>query len=452
MITRHILHPDIRVMVGDEKWSRDNLIDGIDRAKSYLIHERGAQACQKVLMISVTWPSHLIWFIACAELGLEFVVCDSPTFIGSVSVREKLSLYGEIHHMIGDTRAPFFKKFPDMITTCIKQNAWKDYPIHETPMWATSDSILLHSTTSGTTNMPKVCSLTHGFFYDLMIRNADVLCLKEDDICLHTRSLHHGSVAGVYFLPSLYRCKNHRWSYDHDCIDTIQTYEVNRAIIFHGYLSDIPKKMFPSMRNENLTLYVLSAVPKDVVEHLTEKMQHTIVSIYGCTETSGPVMLSTATSSKWNPVLFDGPLDNFYKLTINDEGLLTIGMPDGTVITPGDKFALNGDKWELKGRENLYRVKGETIFLGLLATWIESQFGWRYQDQFDLVFDKVCEATYLRIDSDLIDSLESLNDKIVSHFGEAYRISNMITGSRISFYTGIKFDANEVRLRCRRNN
>ena len=453
MITRHILHPDIRVMVDDREWNRDQLYERIDRAKSYLIHERGARAGQKVVMLSMRWPHYLIWFLACAELGLEFIVSDYPGLGGSVSVREKLSLYGMIHYAIGNVDGEYFEKISDMADCHIDRNAWIDYPISETPIWATRDSVLIHSTTSGTTSMPKVCSHTHEFFHDLRVRNARVMGFEENDLCLHTKGLHHGSVAGVYFLPSLHRCRYHRWSEHEQCIDVIQTYGVNRALLFYDNIFQLRDQMIPTIKQDNLTIYVLSAVPKDVVDLVVGRMKHTIVSIYGCTETSGPVMISTARTTDWNPLLFDGPLDDFYPLSIGDDGLLSIGMPDGTSIAPGDQFAIENGKWVLIGRENLYRVRGQTIFLGVLANWMETQYGWKHAESFDLVFDRTNESIYLRADDGLVESLDAINNTIIEHFADTrYRIARMIVGPRLAFYTGIKFDGNEVRLRCRKHN
>ena len=130
--------------------------------------------------------------------------------------------------------------------------------------------------------------------------------------------------------------------------------------------------------------------------------------------------------------------------------MLVITMPDGVSVTPGDRFSVSEHGWLLKGRENLYRVKGRTVYLGVLASWIENQYGWKHQDSFDLVFDQREETIYLRIDAGLISSLDKLNSEIERHFASTdYHISKMIEGQRLNFFSGIKFDGNEVRLRCR---
>ena len=453
IITRHILHSQMILEVDDNRWDRIGLFRRIDRAKSYLINEKSAQPGQNVVMLGISWPSYLIWFIACAELGMSFVVSDSVGLHRcSASVREKLSLYGDIDYVIGNIEDKYFRELPHLYDKYIHHKAWANYhpSSYDTPIWATRDSILIRSTTSGTTNIPKVCNHTHGFFYDLMVRNADVLNLNENDVCLHTLILHHGSVAGVYFLPSLYRCKRHRWCEHIECANTIQKYDVNRVLLFYDDVNDMTNRMI--VPNKTMTLYVLSAVTERFIDHMVRRLGNTVTSIYGCTETSGPLMLSLATpfdNTNWDPLAFSGPLDTFYVLSVKD-GMIQVMMPDGSIITPGDRFTMNGDKWILKGRENIYRIKGKQIYLGILASWLESRYNWKHQDTFDLVFDSERESIYLRINNMLLNSLHDLNQEIELHFGSTdYQITKVIEGARLDFYTGIKFDSNEVRLRCR---
>lgn len=243
MITRHILHPDIRVTVADKELNYNQICERIDRAKSYLTRERNVQVGEKVLMINVIWPGYLIWFLACAELGLEIVESTS---------------FNKIDHVIGNKVHP---------SDTIDQFTWKNYPLYETSILTTKDMILFRDVAGA--------GHSHEFIHNLMICNADKLELNENDACLHTRTLCHH----IYFLPTLHRCKNHHWCQNDEYIDVIQTCDINRAIIFQNLFLDVLKKMSPSMRNENLTLYVFGSIPNDVVRHVTEKMQNTIVSL-----------------------------------------------------------------------------------------------------------------------------------------------------------------------------
>jgi hypothetical protein len=222
------------------------------------------------------------------------------------------------------------------------------------------------------------------------------------------------------------------------------------VLLFYDDVNDMTNRMI--VPNKTMTLYVLSAVTERFIDHMVRRLGNTVTSIYGCTETSGPLMLSSATpfdNTNWDPLAFSGPLDTFYDLSVKD-GMIQVMMPDGSIITPGDRFIMNGDKWILKGRENIYRIKGKQIYLGVLASWLESRYNWKHQDTFDLVFDSERESIYLRINNMLLNSLHDLNQEIELHFGSTdYQITKVIEGARLDFYTGIKFDSNEVRLRCR---
>jgi len=454
LITRKILNPNLTIFVGNNRVvDLNELTNIIDRCKSYLVNERNAQPGQKVFLATFGWPNYIAWFMACAELGLSFIICDNNVTKNKckASILDKLSLYGKIDYVIGNREYKYY--LIDIEGKFIDRLAWKTAEVTEASeyYWATNDSVLIYSTTSGSTGKPKVCSHTHEFFHRLMKRNADIFDLKDEHHCLHTLILHHGSVVGVFFLPSIHRCRYHRWVEENECIEAIQEYGINRTMLFYDSANHLYGRMIPSIKQNDLLLIVLNAPPKEAVDLIVDRMGHKIVSVYGCTETSGPVLLSTATPNGWNPLLFDKISDEFYNTKLTNDGLIEVTGPNGIPFRPGDRFTIENDKWRLLGRAGFYRIRGQTLYLGVLASWLESKFDWKHQSSFDIVFDSERERIYLRVDPGLVESLDKLNDAITSYFVDEYAISAIVEGERMEFYTGIKFDANEVRLRCRKH-
>lgn len=473
LINREIINPNLVVrslfeITGEiSQHNYQEIIQYINQAKTYLIKEKNCKEGQKVLLAMSGWPQYLVWFIACAELGMAFVVSDHPNIENYKSVAKKLNLYGEIDHLIGRPGSEVLNHYPSIIDRLIKSDVIFDYKEQDCAdvFWARPDSVILYATSSGTTDTPKVISYTQKFFYDLLERNAALYNLKESDRCLHTKGLHHGSVTGVYFLPTLKYCSTHYYakSYEESTenqflkspnwVELIQQEKINRCLLFYNMtdhfvqVANIEKK-----QHNNLTVYVLSKISKNHIDVIVKKFNYKIVSIFGCTETSGPLFLPEITSTNadsYDSTNFGKPLDNFYKIDLDKNEILTVTMPDGSIVSTGDKFYKVNEDYIFAGRENLYRINGSTVYLNTLIEVIEQLLQIKHTEEFDIVFDKEFEKIYIRLDFDI--NLDDLNHKINSVMNQKqYFISDKIIDPRIKFFAGIKFNPEEIRLRCRK--
>lgn len=472
LINREILNPNLKIklLVDDpnlvSEFTYKDIIRSINQAKSYLIIEKKCKAGQKVLLATSGWPQYLVWFIACAELGMSFVVSDHPNIENSKSVAKKLTLYGEIDHLIGRMGSEVLTYYPNLINKLIDRDSYFTYKSqeHANTFWAIPDSIILYATSSGTTDTPKVVSYTQRFFSNLLERNAKLYNLKDTDKCLHTKGLHHGSVTGVYFLPTIKYCANHYYakSFEEDTVEEmqgkinwvnfIQTEQINRCLMFYDMsdhfvkFADISKKT-----HDDLTVYVLAKITNSHVDTIVKKFGYKIVSIFGCTETSGPLFLpeiNPLNADYYDPLEFGKPLDDFYGIDLDKNQILTVTMPDGNVVSTGDKFHRIKGNYIFAGRENLYRIKGLPVYLNILIEVIEHLLGTKHTEGFDIIFDKEFEKIYIRLDNDT--NLDALNYDLTSIIKQKhYAISKKVVGSRNKFFTGIKFDPEIIRLRCR---
>jgi acyl-CoA synthetase (AMP-forming)/AMP-acid ligase II len=472
LITRNLINKNLSVTgfsLVDNTFVRNltnynELIVSIDRAKDYLITECNCSPGQKVILCNFYWPSYLTWFFACAELGLPFVVSDYPK---SESALKKLSLYGDIDYIVYDYHyPPAFDKFPEKL---INSNVINERTVKETPIWATPDTILLLSTSSGTTGTPKVITHTHSFFADLLERNATLYSLKESDRCFHSKGLHHGSVTGVYFLPTIKYCANHyhapyKFISDADNIneeilwkqwvDLFQEEHINKCLMFYDQTECLSNLLDLDKKTHNeLTVFVLSKISPNWIENLVGKFGYNIQSIFGCTETSGPLFLPKITPEnykEYNPRNFSKVLDQYYKITLENSQLY-VGMPDGSIVCTGDRFDLVNDEYIFKGRDDLYRINGRTIYLDFLNDILEEILDKKRETDFDIVFDQNVEKLYIRLTTniDLFALNRSIADKIGSDY---YAISNKVVAQRDQFFSGIKFDPEAIRFICRITN
>lgn len=468
IIDRKIINPNIYVKsyygqfkkLEESALTYSEIIYKIDQAKTYLITERKAKVGQKVFLVDNSWPNHLIWFFACAELGLSFIVSDYPSLPDSKSVINKLNLYGQIDHVIVSSKGKLYRSLSSYLHGKIIESSIYDSiknPSLNLPTITDGSVPLLYSTTSGTTGTPRIVQHSHEFFYNLLERNAKLYQLKEEDKCLHTKGLHHGSVTGVYFLPTIKYCSYHVYApilpeiIKENWVYVLQKEKINKCLFFYDMIEIFNEQINYEIRHEDLQIFVLSPVTLKQANNLVGNYKYKITSIFGCTETSGPLFLPSITpenlSDDYDFSNFGSVLDDFYKINLSDDDLLLITMPDGNIICTGDKFTLKNNEYIFHGRDNFYRVNGTTIYYDVLISLIKEFTNLEPNSNFNVAIDNDYNQIYLRTDVP-IDEVK-LNEFILNNAGKDYQISKTIVAPKDSFMTGIKFDNNELRLVCR---
>lgn len=474
-IDRNCINQNIRIKslrllnenIHKEETTHDELIQLIDQCKTYLVKIKKVSRGQKVILANFYWPEYLGWFYACAELGLSFVISDYPRT--SVALK-KLEIYGDIDWVIYDDHCPDgFSSWKDKLIGHHEiKNIETDSSID---IVVTPSDILLYATTSGTTGTPKIVKYTHEFFYNLLERNAKLYDLKSSDRCFHSKNLHHGSVLGVYFLPTLKYCQNHfhapfryiliknqektleeaEGKLFEAWVDMIQQERINKILLFFNQI-DVFKKYLKieNKTHDDLTAYVLTKISQDDINVLVRQFGYKLVSIFGCTETSGPLFLpyiDITNCDSYDPCNMKQPLDDFYKMAIVD-GQLEVIMPNGESVCTGDKFQIIDNDWIYQGRDNLYRVNGHPIYLNVLNDAIENITNLKKENEFDVVVDSDANQIYLRVDEEV--DLKKINAGIFTTLGLGYYyISKQVIGKREKYFSGIKFDPETIRLLIR---
>jgi len=455
VITRNFLNKNLKIIKNDNIYTYNDYISFINKAKTYLIKERNAKPGQKILFASTLWPHYLAWFIAASELGMSFVVSDFPLLHRSKSVNTKLSLYGEIDHVI-KSNASEMEEFFSASQNSFWKNKIFDHTAYEycseecsAEFWVKETDILLYATSSGTTNTPKVTEYSQEFFYMLADRNAKLYKLDANDKCLHTRNLHHGSVVGVYFLPTLKYCENH---FPDEFVDLpgwvtlIEEHKINRALFFYN-MSDIfvEKANYSKINSIEAEYFVLSPVTENFLKFFDNKSK--IYSVFGSSETSGPLFLPRVTKDMIETKNFGKPLDDFYKIKIIDD-LISVIMPDGRVTTSGDKFKIIDGNFIHLDRSNVYKINGVALYLDVLIKVVEEITLKKHTVDFDIVVDSEYNSIYIRSNNYI--NLKKLNKKIVNILGFShYVITKQVNEKRSLFFNGIKFDPFDIRLICR---
>lgn len=462
IITRHLINPDISLktyslrdnVLVEQEFNRDDISVLINRAKTYLIKEKNCQPGQTIFLADVLWPSYLAWFFAGAELGLNFVVSEFSVDQNNYKFVEDIlfNTYGKIDFYIGVNE---HRRQSDTFicrSEFIVSNTALNYPDQSqgNTIWATPDTVLIQATTSGTTGEPKVIKHNHQLFFGLMDRNAKVYGLDNNNRCLHTKILHHGSVIGVYFLPTMKHCRYHYWLNFKDyaiMTEVIQKERIDKVLLFYDMIDNL-YHTFNKKVHDDLTMFVLGPTKPSYLQKFVGMFKYQIVSIFGCTETSGPLFLQYFTPSNYRsklPIDFGLPLDDFYKITVDKE-FLTVTMPDGSVVVTGDKFKVD-KSFLFLGRGNLYRIKGIKIYPNEINRAIEKFLSTESAVDFDLAVDQEKELLYLRTNKQI--NLEELNQQLIKEINTSAEISLLVVEDRLKFMGGIKFNAQMFRKYCR---
>lgn len=324
------------------------LIELIDRAKTYLIKERSAKMGDKVFICPC--DMYIVWFFACAELGLSLLVSTSHEISSFKKIEE---LYGKIDHVIVLNDKYFKFVIDEYYNISIDPNVVLSYfdvdfkyLIHATDSTTLTISV---SETNLKNNDLTIYNHQHEFYYYLLSRNGHILELKNEDRCMHNKILHHGSSLGTFFLPTIMYCKDHFWIPEHILWNEVIVKEqITRSLfMYYDVITFKLKFLSKKMNLSFLTIYTLRSPGQLEIDYYIKGCNASIVSMFGTTLSSGPVFLQTV--NKDNYSLFDQsnfgkPIDHFYRLSLQDSKLI-ITTFDKRVIKTTDQFKIVDDNY-----------------------------------------------------------------------------------------------------------
>ena len=430
VISRAIVNKKI---IFDDTYDYNNLCNRVDVFKNILTKRCKAKKGQTV-MNGLRGYDATALFLATCELGMITVVASVTSSSKRIYYRTKrknidakTSLMLPINYIFTTesefeedddsgkgSEAKFYVDISEKWITGNFIKSWTDDTPNNT-FDATPDSVIMMCTSSGTTGTPKKIQHTHEFMYRLCKRNAEKFYGK----IVTTRKFMHGSSFATFFLPTLmsddvtniYASSRNTRSLDD--IDHVQ----------FPYTDDIEKFLCESVNFTKLNVYTLAAIRPEWVQYVGWKVKD-IISMYGMSETSGPVLINKASNFEFAPNKFY-PVDDFYRLDIVD-GHLTIND-----FQTSDKFRKWGAAYFFDGRDDLIRVNDVVVPVQEYQTYVGSN---------TLVIDSLYNKIYLAIWDQPIDV-----EKIQSKFHPYHHISKYEILTKAMFMSGIKIDIQALR-------
>jgi hypothetical protein len=469
IINKNIIFCDIDNNGKIVNYTYQEFEDLVGRIKSYLLSKYEIKPGETALVgYPKTCTYKIAAFFACLELGLSVTIIDyhknvtKPKFGEAPSslngaVDTKTQLLSPINYLICG-RDPLYvqnnpkNKLSVLCAHCLNTIYHKDIMDYNYDKTISNNltidpkSIAIKCTSSGTIGTPKVIEHTHEFLFDLCKRNSKMYYGNV----VNEECLGHGSGPATYFIPTLMsknvtKIFNVGSAYNF----TPTEYPIRHQNLFNHmmiaytdgidiYLRDIDK----DHPETDLTIYTLYTIKKEWIPFVKEKKIKNIVSLFGTSETSGPIFTNQADDQNFVQNKFN-LIDDYYPISFTNENLLEVNIPTyNKKVCTNDKFLIdyNNGHFYHEGRSDLIRINGKNVdvsrcdeILSKLSGIIDAKF----------IYDTAVNEIYLAVWEPIpkLDILiKKINVKMQEFSYEQHQISKYKVLDKTSFFTGIKLD------------
>lgn len=462
IITREIINKNIvyhECNFGDvdtnfeiKKYYYQDLINLINGYKNLLI-KNGAKVNETILISPSLGFDNLAAFIAAAELGLGCVIVSAVKQKKILCSDSKIKTLLPINYFITDTDNLDSEKYQFFSMLC-------DKVIHEKPknftenldIFATDKTIHHLCTSSGTSGTPKRIEHTHEFTYAVSKRNTSYM---GKNIMIGIRPTHGSSLA-TFYVPAIIS-KNTENVY-FGSVDDIMDRQLNIGNVLDNlcdslqvvYAERLEQIVNNLNQNSNLTVFTLAAIRPEWLQYIQLGKVKNIISLYGTSETSGPIMVQHGNDPNFAPDRFE-MLDDFYPVTIENGTLETIIPVYNRYNNTQDivESHLNGGI-KLVGRKDLIRINDLIIPCRKYDLELNAIFS-RSTLTYDFLYNKI----YLTLwydDFDLKNKIQKLTNYLKLQSEGRHFISDYDRLNYDDFLSGIKLDHEMLRQHYRIKN
>lgn len=457
IITRNAINEKIKFRDYDKgidpvEYSYQDLSTKIDFFKNFLL-DRGAKKGESVLIGYAPSLDQIALFFAVCELGLNFIVNDYKILddgdLGFIDTKTKILLpinYFFDYSDTGEFKREYLANLSNHYVTQNDLNGYNNYEKNDVIL-AEPNDILMRCTSSGTTGTPKKVEHTQEFLYNISKRNT-VFFDGTVGLCYN---LNHGSSLATYFIPALMSMNvENFWNVpDHILrIDGQVKYDesVDKIIksLDHVMIpySDQLIELLNAYEALDLTYYTLSSISPLI--YLKRSRCKDIVSIFGCNETSGPLMINRSTYEDFDPAVYR-TIDGYYEFTSIDPLKVQLKEYDIEINTKDWFTEIGHNRFKFNGRKDLLRINGVPV---------SKKYEEYLKSRGNLVYDTLYNEIYLCIwDSNKAIKNGKYVDIIVNNMNNImrlesdgkHRVSKVRVLNRQKFVAGVKLDQELIR-------
>lgn len=457
IITRDVINKDIVFYdysnEGDliRSYGYNEVCEKIDFFKNYLM-DLGCKKGESVLIGYDPGLNQLGLFFAVCELGLNFVVNDYKMFEKSSDydfLDTKTKILLPINYFFDNPESSEYKRkyLANVSDNYIPYEKIEPYDNYKKNglISAEPNDLLMKCTSSGTTGTPKKVLHTQEFLYNISKRNS----IFFDKSVGLAYNLNHGSSLATYFIPCLMSERVKSFYNVPDIIFRNEDFKIEYSDKRYNILNLLDHIMIPYSETltevlglfkvKDLTYYTLSSISPKM--HDKKESYRDIVSIFGCNETSGPLMINRASYKNFDPMTYY-IIDDYYEFESFDPLIVNLKEYD-TQINTKDIFTMVDDKtFRFEGRKDLLRINGKEISKKYNdIKFIKSK-------RCDLIYDTLYNEIYLAIWSENLSSeftLKYINNELEKISGGDHKISKVKKLYKQNFYSGVKLDQELIR-------
>jgi hypothetical protein len=484
IISRYCINPEISFPEYDtdtgeliKTHNYDDFCHLINRWKIILVKKYNAQPGQTIFLGVGPNLYYYSLIFAVAELGLVLIV-DWPHVYTEKQLEDpRISMYGQIDYIFIDynfhnmdhpaainewemRRNLKFGKF------FLYQHEFYDYEIPKSEgitdiikaVWATPDSDLIYSTSSGTIGTPTNIVNSHKEVYMFSNRSANLYFTKNDS-ALHYKTIHHGSSMSIHFLPAFMvggaQFTPDGVNGDHIDMDPVIKFvidkKINQLFLYKPEMLLYFLKNTPKIEHK-VDITTLQQITPEMISLIKEKNINCIRTSFGDTTIGLMFFIKTVDQT----TIIDeydvnnmGPvLDDFYQFEIRDDHLwISIPALQQDWKTSNDVFAIIDGSYHFKGRSHKYRINEEWVELARLEQMVLQLFG---LSNANIVIDSDQQKIYLAVWVPNLEAENKLKNYLTDTYNGAANISYILRNeNRDEFASSRKIDNVKIRMVCR---
>jgi hypothetical protein len=455
----NILTLDYRIVHGDKIYTAIDILHASAYYKQKLYEIFNGNTVGKVVFIWSNELFHIVSILKASwELGCTIFAADYNP--GYSQISEFKNFYNFIDVVIGHKEGHIDssdKIFPNRPHVYIKdpdqhlpaEQYSTSYRLNQ-PVTGTTPAVVTH--TSGTTGFPKLIYFSHQQVIDIANAQVELNGIKYDDIGLHIKTLHHGSLFLNYAMPLLSVCTEHHCIHNQpagnvsDSSDAPQNFlieqlkytvenNITRIMIPYNWIRRLTEIDSVNLKQRVSINTILGPTTDEMKQILNKFNPKNIINMWGCTEV-GSVFHSVtnhANLDSYNPNHFD-IINKDIDYVINSDHLLIKWKSSTEWNKIADQFVIHLGYLRWAGRTSTLKINGQAISIETLKEFIEKKFN---TINFSIVPDFELNCIYLAVFDDTID-IDLVNLEITNQLGPEYKFCQIKKLNYLDLLHGMK--------------